>query len=667
MIVKKLLVVLFAILFLAQKSLAQSHGCYFDEASKKFGLADPETAEPMTGPIFDHASHLEGTDSLAVAKTAAGFGIFSSKTGREIVAPRFSNIEFDRLGYGKLGFAQVFLDGAAGLVRLSDGKLIVPTEFEACGAFSKYAPFGRRKGSDKIEKFNENGLKMGEIDGVLVHPTDFENLWKIWKRDGSWVLVDETGDVFGIKAIGAERLRLFQTLTKNGEPESAFLLSAKRDTLVKNALEIRQISHQKFIVALKNKPAPRWGLCDETGKWLIEPTKKSIRPLGHPKAFSNVVVAEDERGFEQVWSKNGQLLIDSCRVQPLLIHREIVVRAKNSAAPLYFTAEKSSQKGTLGLFKLDGTPVLPMEFSGIFGATERHFFIGSKKRPIGGQTFDAYDKKGEKVFDGDFDSMRFTDDPTAFWALKNGSWALVDERTFQREPPVFKVADVRQLPSGCFEIYEKGRRKLTDPSGRTVLAIDLDYPKPPTRRQFERFFEKTGRRGQLVAVDVRRRDPEGAFWAIDRSGERIFFESQTPKKEAVEVLGNPTDAVILEKMPNEPAAKPPVPELTDEIFEFVEKRPQFPGGEAALLAFLNQNLKYPALAKENAIAGKVVVQFTVEKDGSLTDLKVLRDIGGDCGKEAVRLVGLMPKWEPGRQNGQSVRVQYMLPVQFHLY
>jgi protein TonB len=99
---------------------------------------------------------------------------------------------------------------------------------------------------------------------------------------------------------------------------------------------------------------------------------------------------------------------------------------------------------------------------------------------------------------------------------------------------------------------------------------------------------------------------------------------------------------------------------------FVETPPQFPGGAAALLKFLSENLKYPPLAKENGIEGRVILNFIVEKDGSLSDVRIVRDIGGGCGKEAVRLVQAMPKYLPGKQNGQAVRVKYTLPVAFKL-
>lgn len=103
------------------------------------------------------------------------------------------------------------------------------------------------------------------------------------------------------------------------------------------------------------------------------------------------------------------------------------------------------------------------------------------------------------------------------------------------------------------------------------------------------------------------------------------------------------------------------------IFQVVENDPEFPGGVEAMYKFLAQNIKYPQLARENNITGRVFVTFVVERDGSVTGVRVLRDIGGGCGQEAVRVVKSMPKWTPGKQRGKAVRVQYNLPVNFTLH
>lgn len=105
---------------------------------------------------------------------------------------------------------------------------------------------------------------------------------------------------------------------------------------------------------------------------------------------------------------------------------------------------------------------------------------------------------------------------------------------------------------------------------------------------------------------------------------------------------------------------------SDEVFKAVEINPEYPGGEAAFGKFLQKNIHYPTIAKENNIQGKVYVQFIVERDGSLTDIKVLREPGSGTGDEALRVLKMSPHWRAGIQNGKPVRVQYTIPVNFTL-
>lgn len=104
----------------------------------------------------------------------------------------------------------------------------------------------------------------------------------------------------------------------------------------------------------------------------------------------------------------------------------------------------------------------------------------------------------------------------------------------------------------------------------------------------------------------------------------------------------------------------------EEVFAIVEVHPQYPGGDEARIKFIQENLKYPVSAKEAGIQGNVYVTFIVEKDGSLSNVKILRGIGSGCDEEVIRVVKLMPAWLPGTQSGKPVRVQFNLPIKFKL-
>jgi len=105
---------------------------------------------------------------------------------------------------------------------------------------------------------------------------------------------------------------------------------------------------------------------------------------------------------------------------------------------------------------------------------------------------------------------------------------------------------------------------------------------------------------------------------------------------------------------------------TSKIFEIVEVLPEYPGGQDSMMKFISSNVQYPEEALNAEIQGTVVIQFIIEKDGSISNIKVVRDVGGGLGEEAARVVGMMPAWKPGMQLGEPVRVKIAAPVRFRL-
>lgn len=124
----------------------------------------------------------------------------------------------------------------------------------------------------------------------------------------------------------------------------------------------------------------------------------------------------------------------------------------------------------------------------------------------------------------------------------------------------------------------------------------------------------------------------------------------------------------IEEYRREIPLEPEEEEMMEEepVFVIVESMPMFPGGEEARLKYLNENVRYPTMANEAGIQGRVYVEFVVEKDGSVTNVRVIRGIGGGCDEEAIRVVQNMPKWIPGRQRNVPVRVRFNMPIKFIL-
>lgn len=122
-------------------------------------------------------------------------------------------------------------------------------------------------------------------------------------------------------------------------------------------------------------------------------------------------------------------------------------------------------------------------------------------------------------------------------------------------------------------------------------------------------------------------------------------------------IASPNNIMIQETSPNNE---------DDKIFDIVEQMPTFPGGNGKLSEFLSQNVRYPVVAVENGIQGRVIVRFVVERDGSVSNVSVAKGVEASLDQEAVRVVKLMPKWNPGKQNGKAVRTKFNVPISFQL-
>jgi protein TonB len=149
----------------------------------------------------------------------------------------------------------------------------------------------------------------------------------------------------------------------------------------------------------------------------------------------------------------------------------------------------------------------------------------------------------------------------------------------------------------------------------------------------------------------------------DRVATQIELSDAAAQISVVTVTGDPSGTVdirdvdIITDVPATP--KDPIP-------SFVEQMPQFPGGEKEMMSWLSSHIQYPAIAAEKGIQGRVVLRFVVRPDGSIDDVTVVKSLEPSCDKEAIRAVKSMPKWIPGRQNGNPVSVYYNIPVQFRL-
>ena len=125
-----------------------------------------------------------------------------------------------------------------------------------------------------------------------------------------------------------------------------------------------------------------------------------------------------------------------------------------------------------------------------------------------------------------------------------------------------------------------------------------------------------------------------------------------------------TGDVVFEEPVEEPVKE--VGEDPNKVYTIVEQQPEFEGGNGAMFKFIQKNMKYPATARRMGIEGSVFVSFVVDTEGKISEVQTVKGISADCDKEAIRVIQMMPRWKPGKQNGRPVKVRFVLPIKFQL-
>jgi protein TonB len=233
---------------------------------------------------------------------------------------------------------------------------------------------------------------------------------------------------------------------------------------------------------------------------------------------------------------------------------------------------------------------------------------------------------------------------------------------------LFAIVMAVMVAKNAYDDYKASHIRHEDVVILTNLPNQKPEPKveraePVRQEKIEKVVEKVRSSIKFVAPIIKK-DNE-----VDPKDEMKTQEEIMSSKVAVgfaNVIGNDESADVLRSktlLVSEPV-KPKEEET--KIFTVVEQMPSFPGGTGALMQYLSKNIKYPPFAEENNIQGRVICTFVVERDGSVTDIHIAKGVDPSLDKEAIRVVSGMPKWIPGRQNCQMVRVKYTLPVTFRL-
>ena len=227
------------------------------------------------------------------------------------------------------------------------------------------------------------------------------------------------------------------------------------------------------------------------------------------------------------------------------------------------------------------------------------------------------------------------------------AWKVIEQKKAEEQQAYMEAMELANLQKQAKK--EEKKKEPVKPKIEPKKEI-------PVARETQKFTAPVIKKDELVKEEnqvkqMDKLDDKVAVGAEDKEG---------VKDRTVEAVRS---EIAVAAPPPPPAPKP---EVATKVFDVVEEMPSFPGGSAALMSYLNGNTKYPVVAQENGVQGKVIISFVVERDGSISDVRVARSVDPSLDREAQRVVKSMPRWTPGKQNGQTVRVKYTVPVVFRL-
>jgi len=303
--------------------------------------------------------------------------------------------------------------------------------------------------------------------------------------------------------------------------------------------------------------------------------------------------------------------------------------------------------------------------------------FGVKDQETNNNKYFFVDMKGKKLNDQSFSYIYYTAFPHIFFVKKehNSGVQIFNIKTNKLDPEKYEEA-IWMLNN--YYILKKDKKYILLDKNMNEKYIFEKRIIEPTQDDYLTFYKENVLRESMIAK-IYDYNKSGIFTAIKENGETVIVDfskyfkenEENNKTTKLETRGEsfkvlPKEGIKeLEKTENNKTSLDTTIN-DDEIAINLEQMPSFPGGEKALLDFINTHLKYPPVAKENGVQGKVIIECIMEKDGTLTSCFINKNLNGGCGKEALRVVNLFPKMIPGKVKGESVRSKYTLPIDFIL-
>ena len=227
------------------------------------------------------------------------------------------------------------------------------------------------------------------------------------------------------------------------------------------------------------------------------------------------------------------------------------------------------------------------------------------------------------------------------------AWKVIEQKQAEEQQAYMEAMELAKLQQQAKK--EEKKKEQVKPKIEPKKEI-------PVARETQKFTAPVIKKDELVKE-------ENQVKQMDKLDDKLAVGSEDKEGVKDRTVEAVRSEIAVAAPPPPPAPKP---EVATKVFDVVEEMPSFPGGNAALMSYLNSNTKYPVVAQENGVQGRVIISFVVERDGSISDVKVARSVDPSLDREAQRVVKSMPRWTPGKQNGQTVRVKYTVPVVFRL-
>ena len=227
------------------------------------------------------------------------------------------------------------------------------------------------------------------------------------------------------------------------------------------------------------------------------------------------------------------------------------------------------------------------------------------------------------------------------------AWKVIEQKKAEEQQAYMEAMELANLQKQAKK--EEKKKEPVKPKIEPKKEI-------PVARETQKFTAPVIKKDELVKE-------ENQVKQMDKLDDKVAVGSEDKEGVKDRTVEAVRSEIAVAAPPPPPAPKP---EVATKVFDVVEEMPSFPGGNAALMSYLNSNTKYPVVAQENGVQGRVIISFVVERDGSISDVKVARSVDPSLDREAQRVVKSMPRWTPGKQNGQTVRVKYTVPVVFRL-